>query len=214
VSKVSIPSTKLNFQQLGKIVKLMTHLQKLDTRQDNDIKQLIELVSIDMKELTIRLQKYERGKNSVESLINVWIFRKFVPQKINIICMSSSCVEISDFMRSGLDCWETSNPQSPPGCSGQIKFYRSANLPLNLHPVLPMFQLDFGQTAVLPMVIMNGIGSRVFLVTDGIHRGKMVCRASMLVDKQQRHPKKLICRSLLYRYVFKHNVLQWVLLHS
>jgi len=205
VTELYLPTTKLNPQQLGKVVKLMTCLQKLDTRQDDDIKQLIELVNVDLKELTIRIQKYKWRNNSIESWMNVWIFRKFVPQKINIIYMSSSCVEISDFMRSGLYCWETSNPQSPPGRSGQIKFYRSANLPLNLHPVLPVFQLDFGQTAVLPMVIMNGIGSGVFLVTDGIHHGKMVCRASMLVDKQQRHPKKIICCSLLYRYVFKHN---------
>jgi len=71
-----------------------------------------------------------------------------------------------------------------------------------------VFQLDFGQTAILPMVIMNGIGSGVFLVTDGIHRGEMVCRASMVVEKQetqtQRRPK-LRKRSLLYRYAFDHN---------
>jgi len=77
VTELYLPTTKLTSQQLGTVVKLMTCLQKLDTRKDDDVKQLIELVNVDLKhrytnprylglvylclkELTIRLQQYKR----------------------------------------------------------------------------------------------------------------------------------------------------------
>jgi len=141
VIELNLPTTKLDLEQLGKVVKLMTGLQKLDTKWDDNIKQLLELDNVDLKELTIRLQNYYSHNWSMESWINVWIFRKFVPQKINIICMNTSSSRISAYMHKGLDCWVNSNSKSPPGHSGQIKLYRNVKFPLNLHPVLPVFQL-------------------------------------------------------------------------
>ena len=186
VIELNLPTTKLDPEQLGKVVKLMTGLQKLDTKWDDDIKLLLELVNVDLKELTIRLQQQHHSDScSMDSWVNVWIFREFLPEKINIICTDTSYSRISAYIHKGLNCWVSSNFKSPPGHFGQIKLYRSVRLPLNLYPVLPVFQLDFGQSATPPLATMKDFGSGVFLLTDGIeHHGEMVCRANMLVNER------------------------------
>jgi len=63
VIELNLPTTKLDLEQLGKVVKLMTGLQKLDTKWDDDIKQLLELVNVDLKELTIRLQQQHHSNS-------------------------------------------------------------------------------------------------------------------------------------------------------
>jgi len=98
--------------------------------------------------------------------------------------MDTSCSRISAYIHKGLDCWVSSNSKPPPGHSGQIKLYRSVKLPLNLHPVLPVFQLDFGQSATPPLVTMHGVESGLFILTDGIHHGEVICRATMLVNER------------------------------
>ena len=96
----------------------------------------------------------------------------------------------STFMSSIWNYWVSSNSESPPGHTGHVKIYVYVKLPLNLYPVLPEFQLDFGQSATSPYVKASSVGldqtidyrwriydqTRSLLLTD---HGDVMCRAIM-----------------------------------
>jgi len=150
------------------------YLQELDIEWDHDIKRILEVVGINLEELTVRTM-------DAKSWVNFWIFHKFVPQKINIICMSSSESRDHIWHDNLWYSWVSSNSISPHGYSGHIKLYRAFKVLLNLYPVLPVFQLDFGQSVAPPFINMNipCADAGVILLTDNTHNGKTLYRENM-----------------------------------
>ena len=77
--------------------------------------------------------------------------------------------------------WQLWNSKLPAGHTACLKIYKHFITPLNLSPVLPAFQLQFGQTAVLPFVHAKqcGIeGSDYLQLTDCCRDGKIMYKAT------------------------------------
>ena len=51
-----------------------------------------------------------------------------------------------------LQKWQHWNSKVPANHNAWLKIYSRFKTPLNLSPILPAFQLQFGQAAVLPLV--------------------------------------------------------------
>jgi len=162
----------------------MGHLQSLDFHLANqDIIQLLEIVkcsSMNLKELTVReiCMTYNSFDRTFEPWLNYWTTNRFVPQRLNLVIvgMDTSFEEL---------LMEESRKlvfSSPSGDSGVIKLYKSLKTPMNLAHVLPVFQVEFGPAATLPVVNADicGFSNMQFLVlTDSILHNQVVYKASL-----------------------------------
>jgi len=183
VTKLILPTTALNHDQLKDILSYMMYIEKLDIEWNYDIKQLLEVVGANLKEFTIRMCKVHvfggHVYSATEGWVNYWAIQKFVPQTLNIFISLFGYMFLKDYL---LKCWVSSNSKSPPGFTGVVKLYRSVKAPLNLYPFLPAFQLEFGQSAAFPFAIMSSFQSDSasrLLLSDRTHCGKVVCRAEV-----------------------------------
>jgi len=81
--------------------------------------------------------------------------KKFVPQNINFMTtgLGEDCGILAGEL---LRIWSRLNCNSPPGCAGFLKYYNKTSL--NLFPAIPEFQVEFGQTAHLPIVKISDFG--------------------------------------------------------
>ena len=64
----------------------------------------------------------------------------------------------------------------------QLKVYLCLKAPMDLVPVLPVFQIDYGQSATLPLVsadVCGFSGSGSLLLTHTVHHNEMVYNASL-----------------------------------
>ena len=122
VVQLSLPSTKLDPEELGKILLQMGHLQRLDVEWDIDIKQLLMQISVNLKELTIRLKKTvsrEEIIRSTDSWVRNWLLKRLIPQEVNIV--SNVDFLRHNYKRAIRDCWVTLNSESPAGYTGRVK---------------------------------------------------------------------------------------------
>ena len=112
-----------------------------------------------IKELTIRVNMNIIGRCAYKleeqfvsptyAWINEWMGKQFVPPRINFITSGFNneyCTLVSELFR----VWLRLNSDSPAGHTGLLAFYNVTSL--DLFPSIPEFQLEFGQTAVLPIV--------------------------------------------------------------
>ena len=147
---------------------------------------LLLLISARLKELTIREKPSTQTHSLVShsfvalhSWMDQWIKEGFFPQTLNVI----SFVPIPSARL--VEQWVHTNPSSPPGHNGYFNVYRSLKAPMDLHPSLPEFQLQFSQSCTLPYVKASNCGlfglvNDLLLLTsctDGnnvLHRAKMV----------------------------------------
>ena len=197
VVQLSLPTTKLNSEQLGEILLHMEHLQNLDVRWESDIKQLLELIILycmNLEELTIREiwlhSIHLRGSGFaklMEPWIHYWKSSGFVPHKLHIAVVEYTdelFLELEDFL---LMESQKSISTSPNSGFGQLMLYTSLTMPMDLVPVLPVFQVEFGQTASLPLVtadICGFSGLNLLLLTDTTHHNKTIYKVSL----RQIHP--------------------------
>jgi len=89
---------------------------------------------------------------SLYSWLGSWISVGFHPQVIKIV------VGQRIPFRKLVEHWLRCNPDSPTGCTGCLKVFLSLKVPMNLHPALPDFQLQFGQSCTLPFVKPSQFG--------------------------------------------------------
>jgi len=189
VLQLSLPANKLSPKLLRNFLRQMRQLQKLDVKWDMNIKHILELIVVNLKELTVRLQlsiddlMFEK---SSLSWVHYWLLRRFVPQKITVVISSDYDSRI--YGRAVYSSWVALNDQSPPGFTGHVKIYNNLRVPLDISPALPVFQIDFGQTAVSPIVSaqsmgLQGIQPTDYLLTSCTHNGKMVHNATMVRDE-------------------------------
>ena len=166
VIQLGLPSTKLHPEQLGRILLHMEHLQRLDIQWDTEVKQLLdEVVGMNLTELTIRLwvESYDafyhnnKLRQSLSLFLDDWILLGFVPQNVNLF--TAMMTPLNGWQKLLLDIWYKAKSTSPVGCTGYFKWYVNHKIPLNLFPMLlPVFQLEFGQTTFLPFVSTSNCG--------------------------------------------------------
>ena len=167
----------------------MRNLESLDVLwyHGDDINPLI-LICAGLKELTVRERPKKQTHGTplsysfdvaLQLWMDKWVKEGFHPQTLNVV----SIVHIP--VTRLVDRWAHSNPSSPPGQTGYLNVYRSLKVPMDLYPVLPEFQLQFGQSYTLPYVKVSkcgllGLEQDLLLLTsctDGnnvIHRARMV----------------------------------------
>jgi len=156
--ELSLPTTVLNPEQLGKCI----HLQKLDIQWDGKIKQLLEVVggTGNLKELIVRVTGSLQSQYSnidsfirIGSWMNYWTSHGYVPQKLIIITELAS-----PYVDRFKDSWKKLNAAPLNGETGHLELYTRLNYPLNLFTILPEFQVDFGKGATLPYVRSSSVG--------------------------------------------------------
>ena len=133
----------------------MQHLQTLDVQWGTEIKEMLELVEINLKMLTVRIRTVHTFiaiDFSTKSWIDYWIMKNFVPQRINIVIS----VQLDSYRNAIWKFWIDS--KSPTDCTGHVKLYNCYKVPLHFFPVLPVIQLDFGQAATSPFVQASSVG--------------------------------------------------------
>ena len=186
VVKLSLPTTKLDPEKLGKILLNMRHLHQLDVQWDIEIRHLLELPTLNLKELTVRIHKVTFTKifSSTRAWVHYWISKSgCVPEKLNIVTESYSDYFIIAVWKS----WIQLNCNSLAGHTGCFSLYSSLKVPLNFSPILPKFQLYFGQAVASPFVKCGGVGllgleSRLLLLTDCISGGKEFHKAKLIQE--------------------------------
>ena len=184
--ELCLPTTKLDPEQLGRVI----HMQKLDIQWDSDIKQLLEVVvgATNLKELTVRVQSDHSNVDSnnlhlrlwirTESWLDYWMSHGCTPQNLNVV------TELASFYIDGLsNSWININTKSTAGQTGHLEFYARLKFPLDLHPVLPEFQVDFGKGATLPYAKSISVGlhglEKDVILAGGTCGGKLVHKASL-----------------------------------
>ena len=182
LTELSLPTIQINLKQLRKISLHIQSLQRLDV-YCNDIPALLKAISVNLKELTIRKDPYPYWNGEIIGpWIDYWTFKKFTPQKINIITSHSLWLYGSHSLRHNpfhhcmfdpyppntvpltpmLKSWIESNSKSPAGHTGTVKLYGPLKNTLNLAPIYPVFELTFGTNAASPFVSASGCGLHWF----------------------------------------------------
>jgi len=188
VVQLSLPATKLDPEKLGSIIQQLRELQRLEVQWDTRFKDLLELivVSINLKEVTIRvkvtkLSHYSAShiNCSIDSCLRHWSSNGFTPNYVNFVTRYHPL-----FMRVLWKNWNTLNHNLPDGCTGHIKVYSKLKTSLNLSPVVPEFQLDFGQSVAPPFVRATrfgfvGLMNDSLQLTDSTYKGRVVHKVSL-----------------------------------
>jgi len=170
LTQLSLPSAKLvgmDPEQFGNTLQHMKQLERLEIRWDSSINPLLLAGCPKLKDLTVHA-----ASSQIKWAIlwpHEWVTNKFVPHNLNII------VEVSKYvlMQKLLEAWPLWNSFSPSDHSAELRLYshHGFQVPLNLFSALPMFQLHFNQTAMLPFVKaatfgLLGMESIVLILSD------------------------------------------------
>jgi len=138
--QLSLPSAKLNLNQLRKAVKSLRKLQYLDVlwSSKNDIKRLLS-IGVNLKEITIRIQVTDSSfHNAVYLLLSEWARLRSIPHTLNLVTTDFT------YVFDVLEQWMPSNPVLFASHTGHFKLYTNFKTLIGLIPTLPRFQLQFG----------------------------------------------------------------------
>ena len=180
VTHVSLPvAMKLSpdqLTQLGEAVQHMKHLHTLDIGWNTVIAKPLLLIGSHLKELTLYSELILR---SCSLWVNEWVDMGFRPTNLNIVLEINRQLDsdIQDLVQN----WHQWNSKVPKDHTANFKLYTCYNIPLNLYPVVPIFRLQFGQTAVLPFIQAKQFGIQgldYLQLTDCCRDGKMVYKAT------------------------------------
>ena len=185
---LNIPTTKLDHEQLRSVLDHMKYLQNLDIKWSFQVWHLLNFTGDrpNLKELTVRVYmgsvNMEAFIKSTHLWVNQWMLKGFVPQNMNFVNAELGC-QYSSLFSELLRVWLKLNHNSPTGRTGVLKYYNKTWL--NLYPDIPEFELEFGQTAVLPMVKIShfgilGLDTDWALVTKCVSGNKTVYKAACI----------------------------------
>ena len=150
VTKLSL-GTCMPANQLEKIVLNMSQLQMLEVHWKPHLISPLLLIAAKLQLVELTMYRHFGYDNSegihymyVEEYVNVHC----TPPNFNVVTkMCPHLVKCLVF--EWMHMW---NPRVPAGCTGNIKFYDSLKVPLNVSCSIPDFQLQFGQSAKLPFI--------------------------------------------------------------
>ena len=162
---------------LGDAVQHMKHLQTLEVGWDTeDIKPLL-LIALGLKELTVCVG--ELRLQSFAVWVNKWVDMEFRPANLNVIFNTK--FNLRPNVQELAQNWQQWNSIVPAGHTANVKFYERHRIPFNVYPIVPVFQLEFGQTAILPLAIAKQCGIQgvdYLVVTDCCRDGKIMYKAT------------------------------------
>jgi len=185
LEELKIPTTKVNCNQLRKVIKPMEMLQSLDIPWTSEIHPLL-LICGQLKELTVRMEAESCVTGAISSFekdldtwINKWVINGFQPQMLKVVV--GQCIPLKKL----IELWYLLNPRLPTGHTGCLELYSSVKVPMNLFPVLPDFKLQFGQSCSLPLVKPNkcgllGLEELDIIFIDSNHHSEVTRKAVMI----------------------------------
>ena len=168
VQHLSLPSTKLDPEQLKNTIHHMGHLQTLELKVDNynAIRQLL-LNTCQLKELTIFSSTCH---DYLVEMFKYWKGRDFRPSNVNVI------VPVYYY---GIECLldYTTRLKSTPACvTANFRVYnRSSKIPLNQSTTLPYFQLHYEGSAgkvAIPSVELSSFCHDLAAMTECQYGGR------------------------------------------
>ena len=183
IVELSIPNSKLNCDQLRKVLYSMEKLQSLYiawTSHPGGFHPLLMICS-GLNELKVRMIDEENY-----SWLDKWVMEGLHPQTLKIV------VQVIP-LTSLVEHWLRLNPRTPTGHTGFLKLFSSLKVPMDLYPPLPEFQLQFGQSCTLPFVKPSkcglfGLEERDILLTNSTYGGEELHKAVMsLCNNGQSH---------------------------
>ena len=173
------------------------------------MKQLLEAVNhncINLKELTVRetfstYASFDKAE-SIELWLDYWMATGFIPSKINFVCGTHNIMMNLLLMAS-----RKSMSNSTCGC-GILKFYGTLKVPMDLVPVFPIFQVEVGQTAALPLVkdcIWGFSEPDLLLLTDCTYDNQVLYKASLRPFRSVQLNRKFTNLELLTEFNASYN---------
>jgi len=186
--ELSIPKTILKLDQLIKLIDSMGNLRSLDIPRVRNPFHMVLPYCSRLKELTIRIltQQDNVVPHYYETLLTEWARNMFVPQVLNIV----STWEVPQYEQQRLrQVWLKLNPSAPIDQVACFKVFSSLKVPMGLHPALPDFQLQFGQSCTLPFLKASKYGllglQEDYLLLTNLSGNEMFHKAVMVLRSSQ-----------------------------
>ena len=169
LTQLSLPSAELDGlspDQFRNTLQHMKQLERLEVCWNSSIYPLLAGPP-KLKELTVHAASSQLKWSILWAY--EWVINKFVPKNLSIVIEESKY----KFIPKLLHAWPLWNSFSPSDCTAELRLYSLCGLkvPFNLFNALPIFQLHFSQTAMLPFVKaasfgLLGIEPRLLMLTD------------------------------------------------
>ena len=187
VIQLSLPTTKLSSEQLGSAMQQLRNLQRLNIQWETNFKELLMLLDANIKEVTIQVKVTNMShncashiKHSIDSCLEYWSSKNFIPKCLNFVAGKYHPLYIKALWKN----WNSLKSNSPGDCNGHVKVYSKPKISLNLSPVVPVFQLDFGESVAPPFVKattfgLSGLMNDSLQLTDNTDGGRVVHKASL-----------------------------------
>jgi len=173
VTQLCLPSaTALDSEELAIAVEHMAKLEMLEVQLSSDIEPLLEIGSL--KELTVHVP--EQYHLLCAQWVEKWKKYGCVPFHFNIFTARFEPDVETSFLKSILQ--RNYSPLS--GYTSYFKLFYKLKPPLDLFPSLPDFQVEFGQTVIVPSVKIGcfgifGLGEMMLM--DCTYNGERFCKA-------------------------------------
>jgi len=142
-----------------------------------------------LKELTVRT-RVEKPTGfcsplqlSLEMWCDEWLMNQCQPPKLNLLFLGQH-VQVADLA----EYWLSVNPDLSP-MMYYIRIYSRFKAPMNLIPILPDFQLQFGQIGHTPFVKASkygflGLNENLLLLTDATYGSKTLHKAVLFMHSK------------------------------
>ena len=191
LTHLSIPSAELaglEPDQFRNALQHMEQLERLEVHWNSSISPLLLAGPPRLKELTAHAS---HSQSTCIGWVQDWVTNKFVPQNLSIIIEEF----VSMLHPKLLEAWPLWNSFIPAERTAELRLYSGLGfkVPLNLFNALPMFQLHFSQTAMLPFVKVATFGllsmePRLLMLTDQnstTHKAEFVANANLVIHDDQ-----------------------------
>ena len=182
VTHLSLPEgIAIRETELQEVVKQMEQLKYLTVHSWISIKSSL-LIGANCKELTICISG---GKCSFCYWVELWMENGFMPQNLSVVCADVSIIDVMLLIHD----WTQRNTRYSVNHTATLRFYRSSFVPLNLIPLVPIFQLEYGSKAALPFTSVSkfgilGLNNDLLLMTDSCHGNNTVHKAVKMLKFQ------------------------------
>lgn len=173
--------TKLNIEQLTKTLQHMELLSVLKIGLSVRFSSLLQLTS-NVEDLTIYVRRHNPDDWYLR-ILHEWVVNNNTPKNLSIVAFEY----YDSLLLNLLHSWSQWNADMPVGRTACLRLYMydSINLPLNLSHPLPVFQLQYGKTAHLPLMKASkfgllGLRNDLLLLTDCTYGNIMVNKVKIV----------------------------------
>jgi len=210
VVELSLPKSKLDREQIGKVIRYMQQLQKLDVEWSFGLMRLL-VISNQIKELTIRWCeqiKYPGNSRKFTISVNLFLFLltgknlKLKPQNINLVG-----IDLCRLVETKLSkVWPNWNISLSNGHIIHVKVYERLKTPLDLFPALPGFQFRFGHLCHCKLVELDLVAE---IRSEIPNRGYDIPQCYMLLtDRIVGNNTAALKASLHYSYSYHYAIMK------